>query len=376
MYDIKNISYIPLNNIGSLPKGTIDCATSTIIVDNKKYYNLSSGLRVKEQDLEVIKENNNIENNISKIEITEDEKYVSVKVKESEKASYILKVNGIDYDNKNTSNYGVKNINFDNISIEFNNSILITDKIKFNNNEIFKDAELVKGEKPTLKLSFKNKDGYYGHLANYDDEGNLIIKFRKKVKSIKDLKVVIDSGHGLIENGINDPGALGFNNINEHDINVKIAEQVKNELVEKGATVVILDTSNKFYSLGERPEEAAKMDADLFISIHNNSGGSGEFNANEVYYNKPFSKALALQINKEILSVYKNDLFGGNEDKYNRGTKWDYYTVILEEHCPSVLVEVGYVDNEVSFNKLIDPLYQEKLGKAIASGIEKYININ
>ena len=81
-------------------------------------------------------------------------------------------------------------------------------------------------------------------------------------------------------------------------------------------------------------------------------------------------KNFAENINKSLVDCYNNILFKGIEGDYNRGAKYNDYTVILERENPSVLVEVGYVDNPVSFNKLIDPDYQKILAESIIKGIE------
>ena len=57
-----------------------------------------------------------------------------------------------------------------------------------------------------------------------------------------------------------------------------------------GGSFHILYTDSDAYPLNERGAEARKNNADLYISIHNNSGASGKLNAVETYYYTPYSK--------------------------------------------------------------------------------------
>ena len=237
-------------------------------------------------------------------------------------------------------------------------------------NFLFEDVKVL-GDEFNKGLSLKIRDGsrYNGHYTYYDDEGNLIFEFRDSKKSLLGMKIVLDPGHGLTESG-NDPGALGWSNINEHDLNVQISKLVESKLIEKGAEVIVLDTDSELIPLKDRSAKGRENDADLFVSIHNNSGGSGKYNATETYYFTPISKKIAQSINKSLVDCYSETLFPNIKGDYDRGDKYNDFTVTIDRENPSVLVEVGYVDNPISFNKLIDYYYQNKIAEAIVKGLE------
>ncbi len=80
--------------------------------------------------------------------------------------------------------------------------------------------------------------------------------------------VVIDAGHGG-----KDPGASGTG-LREKTIVLGLARALRDKLVEEGGIRVALTREDDiFLVLGERPEIARRMDADLFISIHADSAG-------------------------------------------------------------------------------------------------------
>lgn len=85
--------------------------------------------------------------------------------------------------------------------------------------------------------------------------------------------VVIDAGHGG-----RDPGAIGEDEdggrIEEKEITLAIALALRDELIERGGIRVALTREDdETLVLGERPEIARQLDADLFISIHADSAG-------------------------------------------------------------------------------------------------------
>lgn len=377
LYDGKNTSYVPLEYMGSIPKDTIVRATNKVKIDKKEYYILESGYRVRIEDLKSIEENDLFntmkeKNEIKSIEILESEKYSTIKIKEDYKGEYDLITSCNIYKDEKNSDFNVEVPILNSVYIRFVNGKInskIKENLKIDKESIFEDMK--KSGENEIKLGLKNK--YYGHYGFYDKDGYLNIRFRKKIIDIKNSTIVIDPGHGMNKLGFLDSGALGFSKINEHDLNRMIAKSVSKHLKKLGANVILLNTTKKAYSLQDRPREAYINDADMFISIHNNSGGGGKLNATEDYYYTSFSKKLALEINKELTKTYENCLFNGIEGDYNRGAKWDYYTVILEKHCPSVLIEVGYVDNKKSFEKLTNEYYREKLSKSIVKGIENYV---
>lgn len=371
VYDCNNTSVTPQVESSPLAKGTKDYITSKIIVDNKEYYNLSSKKRVRSEDVDIIKIQENLENNIRDISVFQKDNKTIVKVKPTSKLPYNIDIVPVEYKNQSKQDYTVEEFKPNEINIYFDYIKDLENEIDFNENNLF-DLIEVKEKDGQKYLSLKmNKDSNYnGHFTYYDNEGNLIFEFRNPKKDIEDMVIVIDPGHGLIENKILDSGAMGWSNINENVINTSISKFLEDGLKKRGAKVIRLDTENEGLPLKIRGAKGREYNGDLYLSLHNNSGGSGKYNGTETYYYNPYSKKLAKNINKSLVDCYNNILFKGVEGDYDRGAKYNDYTVILERENPAVLVEVGYVDNPVSFNKLIDSDYQKILAESIIKGIE------
>lgn len=86
--------------------------------------------------------------------------------------------------------------------------------------------------------------------------------------------VIIDPGHGGF-----DPGAVAANGTQEKDVVLALARALRDRLLAQGGVrVAMTREDDRFLSLEERSELARRLEADLFISVHADSGGE-EMNA-------------------------------------------------------------------------------------------------
>lgn len=240
--------------------------------------------------------------------------------------------------------------------------------------------EVVEGE--TLKLNFFNtKEKYYfeypyketfpdpklaGYSANYEG-GDLIFKIRKfptvnQKHPLKGINITVDAGHGGKEIGAT--GCLGDK---EKDINLKIAKDLEQELISRGANVTMTRQGDDYVSLNDRVKIANDSNSMIFISVHGNAlpdrlnpnlhRGTSVF----YYYNE--SKLLGANV---LTSVLKNT--GMENDKLRQ----ESFAVVRNTNVLSVLIEVGYLINPDDNEMLIDKHFQKQCAKAIAEGVENY----
>ncbi len=219
----------------------------------------------------------------------------------------------------------------------------------------------------TFTFTFPLKQKLVGYSGKY--EGNsFILKIRKfpkisEEKPLKNIKIVVDAGHGGDE-----VGALGCLRDKEKDINLAIAKNLANELKIRGAKVIMTRTGDDAVELYDRVDIANKNDAMIFISIHGNALPDN-FDPNKnsgtsIYYYYPQSKALADCIMKTMDSQLPLA-----DDLVRKGS----LAVVRNTNALSVLIEVGYLINPSDNAYLIDKEIQQKAGKAIADGIEEFL---
>ncbi|MBY0116095.1 N-acetylmuramoyl-L-alanine amidase family protein [Paenibacillus xylanexedens] len=173
--------------------------------------------------------------------------------------------------------------------------------------------------------------------------------------------VVIDAGHGD-----HDPGAIGVTGKREKDFNLAMALKVEALLKKESKIDVVLTRSDDtFLALKERVKIAQDIKADIFISIHANSGPATA-NGVETFYTRSNSKALATVMHKYLLQS------SGLKD---RGVKTASLHVTRETTMPAVLLEGGFLSNKSDEAALFTESFQNSVAKGIVAGIKEYLGI-
>lgn len=188
--------------------------------------------------------------------------------------------------------------------------------------------------------------------------------------------VVIDAGHGG-----SDPGKVGINNQLEKEINLKIAEILKDFLQAEGIEVVMTRESDaglydegasnkKVQDMKRRLEIIEKADPVIVVSIHQNSYHEEYVKGAQVFYytTSESSRQLAEVIQEQLRSL---DPDNRREAKGN-----DSYFLLKKTSKPIVIVECGFLSNRGEAEKLSSALFQEKMAWNIHMGIMKYLNRN
>ncbi|WP_133953132.1 N-acetylmuramoyl-L-alanine amidase family protein [Bacillus subtilis] len=172
--------------------------------------------------------------------------------------------------------------------------------------------------------------------------------------------VYIDAGHGG-----EDSGAVG-NGLFEKDINLAVSRQVTDKLKAEGAHPVASRSDDHFLTLEERVAKASANQADLFVSIHVNSGVASA-SGTETYFQSDYegenSRRLASDIQSQLVSSLQTR---------DRGVKESDFYVITYSQMPSVLAELGFITNSSDADKLGSEEYQQKAADAIVNGIDSY----
>lgn len=204
--------------------------------------------------------------------------------------------------------------------------------------------------------------------------------------------VVIDAGHGGAA-----PGAVnsldGITYL-EKDINLKIAQYVKEELEKNYPNIEVHMTrdTDVDVALKDRAEFAAEKNAHLFISMHVNSfttsspKGVRAYVPNKSSFNKYTNvqgTLLAKGILDELSSLgfVKGDCFTSNssDDKYADGYAADYYGVIKHSRrlgITGIIVEHGFITNPEDLAFLAVDENIRKIAVADAKAIAGYFERN
>lgn len=226
----------------------------------------------------------------------------------------------------------------------------------------------------------------------------------------KDIVIAIDAGHGG-----QDSGALGSRGTKEKDVVLAIARRLA-KLVnnEPGMRAYLTRDSDKFITLRQRIKLARTHDADMFISIHADAfhkqrakgasvfvlserGASSEAaqlladkeNAADLaggisledkddllaYVLLDLSQNASLEASMEVANTVLSGLKRvGNVHK--KHVESAAFVVLKSPDIPSILVETAFISNPDEERKLKSSSHQNKLARAMLSGIRNYFQRN
>lgn len=187
--------------------------------------------------------------------------------------------------------------------------------------------------------------------------------FARSIEEEKQKLIVIDAGHGD-----EDPGS-SISNVDEKNLNLQIALKLKSALEEEGYEVMMTRSDDTYLTLTERAEFANEVEADLFISIHQNSYiDDSTVSGIEVYYNES-TKTESDEVLAQFIQTELVETTGARD----RGIRaYDELVVTRKTEMPACLVELGYMTNKSELSLLQSDAYQYKLVTGMVNGINQF----
>lgn len=193
--------------------------------------------------------------------------------------------------------------------------------------------------------------------------------------NLKHYTVVIDSGHGGI-----DPGKIAADGTLEKDINLAIALKLRDYLEAADVEVIMTrttddglcdsDASNKkAQDMKNRIARMTESNADLVISIHQNSYSDSAIHGAQVFYytTSEESKALA----ETLQDILVSDL---DPDNHRKAKANSSYYLLKKTPLPIVIVECGFLSNPTEAALLKSEGYQDELAWILHLGILRHLN--
>lgn len=171
--------------------------------------------------------------------------------------------------------------------------------------------------------------------------------------------VVIDIGHGGA-----DSGAVA-NNVKEKDINFKQGMALYRLLEADDQIKVYMTRETDTYpTLQFRSTLANEIEADLFISIHNNSASSSIVGTETLYY--PSSTDLR---GKRVAQIVQDSIVSRCK-MVNRGIKARKDLHVLKAtQMPAILIETGFLSNAEEAARINSPSHIATWSKAVYDAI-------
>ncbi len=212
--------------------------------------------------------------------------------------------------------------------------------------------------------------------------------------------IVIDAGHGG-----KDPGAHGKGSL-EKDDNLAAARSLRDALEATGRYKVIMTRdTDAFVDLTARVRIARTANADLFISLHSDSGGDGSATGASIYTlsdsgtERAARKALVkgdwslsdttssdAMVNRILVDLTQRatknrsavfagmvmDHIGASTPLLKSNLRQAGFMVLLAPDVPAVLLEMGYINNDHDEGMLADSHHREVMMGEVAAAIDQY----
>lgn len=222
-------------------------------------------------------------------------------------------------------------------------------------------------KKNVLSTCIKLDKKVFGYDVKYENE-YMMFKVKKipeikQTKPLKNIKIVIDAGHGG-----KDSGSVGPTRVKESEVNLDVALKLEKVLKKAGADVFMIRDKDIFVDLYERVKLTKEFEPDLFISLHANALPDGanpeEKHGTAVFYYYPQSKQFAKIMQAQILEEMQTKDDGVS--KYS-------LVVIRNTCCPSILIEMAYMVHPQEYTFLLDENFRNSMAEAIKNGIEKFL---
>jgi len=226
--------------------------------------------------------------------------------------------------------------------------------------------------------------------------------------------VAVDAGHGGVDGGMSGPIGSRTPFLMEKDVTLGVSRLLVRELENRGIGTVLTRDRDSLIALGDRGRIAGRAHADLFVSIHVNAANRRWSNARtargfETYFlaeartedaarvarmenaSVRFETNASAERGDAVLGILRDlaqnehlressqlaelvqSSLGQVHPSESRGVKQAGFMVLATSYMPAILVETGFGSNEAEARYLTSTAGQQRLARAIADGIERYL---
>lgn len=207
-----------------------------------------------------------------------------------------------------------------------------------------------------------NLDTVYAYTI-YEDKNFYYINL-KKPSEVYDKILVIDAGHGGKDAGALSKGSEYF----EKDVNLDIVLSLQKLLEKEDIKVYYTRNKDETVFLNPRVNLANAVDCDYFISIHCNANAVSSPNGSEILYYDQESKGIK---NKDLAAIFSDEiakLLPLRQRGLIKKHPEDIY-IMDKALVPTILIEVGYMTNNIDMNYLSKAENREVVAEGIYNAI-------
>nr|WP_217359233.1 N-acetylmuramoyl-L-alanine amidase [Anabaena sp. UHCC 0204] len=249
------------------------------------------------------------------------------------------------------------------------NTTAQTDTIRLDDDPLISRLDWQQVTPQQVKYTFNLKKlQQWGYKLKYDNT-TLVLTLRhapnidsRKRLPLSGIKILLDPGHGGKESG-----AIGPTGYPEKDVNLVVSKLLRDELVKRGAKVVMTREDDRDVSLVERQEIINKEEPAIALSIHYNAlpdnGDAENTKGFGTFWYHPQSHNVAIFLQNYVVKKL---------GKPDYGVFWNNLALTRPHIAPSVLLELGFMSNPNEFEQIVNPQEQKKMANTLADGVTEW----
>jgi len=244
-----------------------------------------------------------------------------------------------------------------------------TDTILTNDDPIITrlDWQQIEPQKVQYTIHLKSSQ-QWGYKLRYQGT-TLILSLKhppqlKNKNSLKSVTILLDPGHGSKE----DLGSRGATGYPEKDVTLIVSKLLQQELVRKGAKVVMTRTGDDDIYPNQRAEIIQKLEPAIALSLHYNAlpdhGDAENTMGIGTFWYHAQSHDLAMFIQNYLVK---------NLNRPSYGVYWNNLALARPTVAPAVLLELGFMINPVEFEWITNPQAQKQLASTLGEAIAAWL---
>lgn len=222
-------------------------------------------------------------------------------------------------------------------------------------------------ENTVTRVRFYLKDVYESEF--YEDETAYYICLAKP-KDIYDHVVVIDAGHGGMDEGTCSVNEKYYEKV----YTLLISRRLEALLSEQGVKVYLTREKDEWVSKKKRTDFANQVNADVFLSVHCNASSEGDTTAYglETLYSERKAENASMT-NKKLAQIVLDEMVQSTKQRRRGVIQRENLYLLHHAKVPAVIVEAGYMTNKKDLRVICRKEGQEQLAQGICNGILKIL---
>jgi N-acetylmuramoyl-L-alanine amidase len=234
------------------------------------------------------------------------------------------------------------------------------------------NAAIVASLSANTTLTYLDTSGQWYHVQTKDGKKGYVPSWLVSLSAndqpaktaptkLSEATIMLDPGHGGSDSGAIANDGKSY----EKTYTLATAKLVAAQLRAAGAKVIMTRTSDSFVDLSPRAKLSNADGVDAYISFHFDSSPSpNQASGFTAYY---YSTSKDIRLAKTLSASLGNVL-----PLTNKGVEFGNFQVLRDNTQPSILLELGYINNDKDFSDIRSTAYQQKIANGVTQGLLNY----